>query len=159
MRRSETSRSDDVSPLSNGQLYTCARDKIPRTFAESVGLFNLSVLSALVCVLVYWCVGLCVHRRLPIERHRTIIDFIRTRGCGGPYLAGQPTSGRVQNRAEFVELARDTSSHCTGEVQARTRIERWYHNFQAVVLVHTTHYISLYHALYNCHVHLQHSSI
>ena len=48
-------RSDDVSPFSNGQLYACAGEKIARTFADSVGLFNLIILSSLVCVWVCWC--------------------------------------------------------------------------------------------------------
>ena len=80
------------------------------------------------CVLVY----LCVHRRWSIERNRKGMDFGRERGCGGPYLAAPPTSARVQNNVEFVELARDMSSNWTGEVQARTGISRWYHSFQAV---------------------------
>ena len=61
------------------------------------------------------------------------MDFGRERGCGGPYFAAPPASARVQNRVEFVELARDMSSNCTGEVQARTGVSRWYHSFQAVV--------------------------
>ena len=35
-------RIDDVSPLSNGQLYICSREKIPTTFAHIVGLFERS---------------------------------------------------------------------------------------------------------------------
>ena len=62
-------------------------------------------------VFVYWCIGLCVHRRWSIERHRKNMDFGREGGCGGPYLAAPPTSARVQNRVEFVELARDRSSN------------------------------------------------
>ena len=129
-------RHDDVSPLSNVQLYACYREKIPRTFADSVGvgLFNKIVISSLVCVLVCWCIGLCVHRRWSIERHRNSMDFGRERGCVGPYLAALHTSARVQNLVEFVELARDMSSHCTGEVQARTGISRWYHRFGCVCI-------------------------
>ena len=33
-----------------------AREKIPRKFAHSVGLFNLIVLPLLVC----WCIGVCI---------------------------------------------------------------------------------------------------
>ena len=61
------------------------------------------------------------------------MDFGRERGCVDPILAALHTSARVQNRVEFVELARDMSSNCTGEVQARTGSSRWYHSFQAVV--------------------------
>ena len=61
------------------------------------------------------------------------MDFGRERDCVGAYLAALHTSARVQNRVEFVELARDMSSNCTGEVQARTGSSRWYHSFQAVV--------------------------
>ena len=82
---------------------------------------------------VYWCIDLCVPRRWSIERHRRSTDLCRERGCVGPYLAALHASARVQNRVEFVELARDMSSNCTGEDQARTRISRWYHSFQAVV--------------------------
>ena len=42
----------------------------------------------------------------------------------------------VQNSFEFVELGRDISSNCTGEVQAGTAISGWYQ------LVPRTHYIS-----------------
>ena len=59
MRSQTSSRSDDVSLLYNGQLYACAHEKIPRTFAYSVGLLNFIILSSLVCVLVY----LSMHRR------------------------------------------------------------------------------------------------
>ena len=96
-----------VSPLSNGQLYACSREKIPRAFADSVGLFNKIVLSSLVR-------GLCVPRRWSIERHRKRMDFGRERGCVGPYLAAPPTSTRVQNSVEFVELARDMSVEQVG---------------------------------------------
>ena len=41
------------------------------------------------------------------------MDFGRESGCGGLYLAAPPTSARVQNRVEYVELARDFSSNCT----------------------------------------------
>ena len=74
------------------------------------------------CVLVCWCIGLCVYRRWSIERDRKSMDFGRERGCVGSYLAALHTSARVQNRVDFVELARDMSSNCTGEVQARTGI-------------------------------------
>ena len=71
-----------------------------------------------------------VHRRWSVERHRKSMSFGREGGCGGPYLAAPPTSARVQNLVEFVELARDMSSNCTGEGQARTGISRWYHSSQ-----------------------------
>ena len=61
------------------------------------------------------------------------MDFGRERGCGGPYFAAPPTSARVLNRVEFVELAREMLSNCAGEVQVRTGISRGYHSFQAVV--------------------------
>ena len=54
-------RSDDVSPYrrrlsaSNGQLYACAREKFPRTFAHRVGSFILIVLSSHVCIGVLVC--------------------------------------------------------------------------------------------------------
>ena len=89
-----------------GQLYAFAREKIPRTFAHSVGLFYKIVVSSLVYTL-------CVHRRWSIERHRNSIDFAREGGCGSPYLVAPPISACVQNRVEFVELARDMSSNCT----------------------------------------------
>ena len=74
-----------------------------------------------------------VHRRWSIERHRKSTDFGREGGCVGPDLEAPPTSARVQNRVEFVELARDMSSNCTGEVQARRGVSCWYHSFRAVV--------------------------
>ena len=48
------------------------------------------------------------------------MDFGREGGCGGSYLAAPPTSARVQNRVEFVELARDMSSNCTRSHWDRT---------------------------------------
>ena len=42
--------------------------------------------------------------------------------CGGPLLALQFTSARVQSRFEFVEVGGDTCSKCQGEVQAETPI-------------------------------------
>ena len=77
----------------------------------------LRLLCALLCV---W-----VHRYWSIKNQRKSMDFGREGGCGGPYLAAPPTSARVQNRVEFVELARDMSSNCTGDVQAGTGISRW----------------------------------
>ena len=50
------------------------------------------------------------------------MDFGRERGCVDPILAALHTSARVQNRVEFVELARDMSSNGKGEDQARTGI-------------------------------------
>ena len=41
------------------------------------------------------------------------MDFGREGYGGGPYLAAPPTSARVQNRFESVELAPDMSSKCT----------------------------------------------
>ena len=63
------------------------------------------------------------------------MNFGRERGCGGPYLCAPHTSARIQNRVEFVDLARDMPSNCTGEVQAGTGISR-YHSFHAVVRAH-----------------------
>ena len=51
-----------------------------------------------------------------------------------PYYALHPPA-RVQSRFEFVELGRDMSSNCTGEVQAGTGISGRYQ-------------LSSYHALY-----------
>ena len=82
-------------------------------------LFILIVLISLVALLV------CVLRRWSIERYRKSMDFGREGDCGCPYLAAPPTSARVQNSVEFVELARDMSSNCTGEVQAGAGISRW----------------------------------
>ena len=59
-------RSDDVFPLSNGQLWTGVREKIPRTLAHRVGLLNLVVLSSLVGVCM--CASTLVHRTPPKER-------------------------------------------------------------------------------------------
>ena len=73
-----------------------------------------------VCIGV--CIGVWVHRRWSIERHRKSMDFGREGGCGGPYLCAPSTSARVQRRFEFLELARDISSNCTGV----TGITGWY---------------------------------
>ena len=85
---------------------------------SSQGLVNLIVLSSIVGV----CVGAStlVHRTPPKEHG------FRPRGrLWGPIYALHPPA-RVQSRFEFVELARDMSSNCTGEVQARTGITGWY---------------------------------
>ena len=62
--------------------------------------FNQIVLSSFVGVCVR--IGVWVHRRWSIERHRKIMDLGREDGCGGPYLAAPPTSSRIQNRFDFV---------------------------------------------------------
>ena len=90
--------SDDVSLLSNGRLCAGACDKIPRTFAHSVGLFNL--ITSHVCLSV--CLSVCALRfvpRTPPKRHR-----FRPWRRGGPLFAPPTTSARVQSRFEFVEI-------------------------------------------------------
>ena len=52
MRSQTSERGDDVSPYLMVSCAAGAREKIPRTFADSVGLFNLIVLNSLLCVLV-----------------------------------------------------------------------------------------------------------
>ena len=42
-----------VSPLSNGRLCAGAYEKIPRTFAQSVGLFNKISIASPVCPLTF----------------------------------------------------------------------------------------------------------
>ena len=100
-------RSHEVSPYVTVSCTQVPVRKIPeRLLTAWAYLINCFFLP---CVLV--CVW--VHRRWSIERHRKSIDFGREGGSGGPYLAAPPTSARVQNRVEFVELARDMSSNCT----------------------------------------------
>ena len=41
------------------------------------------------------------------------MDFGHEVGCRSPYFAAPPTSARVQNRVDFVELAGDMSSNCS----------------------------------------------
>ena len=65
------------------------------------------------CVLVCWCIDLCVHRGLALSYHQGGTNFGREGGCGGPSLCAPSISARVQNRFEFVELGRDMSSNCT----------------------------------------------
>ena len=63
---------------------------------------------------------------MALSHHQCGTDFGREGGCGGPYLCTPSTSAHAQNRFEFLELSRDMSSNCTGEVQARTGISDWY---------------------------------
>ena len=92
-----------------------------------------------------------MHRRWSIERHRKSLDFGRERGCVAPYLAALHTSARVQNRVEFVELARDMSSSLIARRKFKPElISRWYKLSGCGT--------SSYHALYNCQVHLYHAS-
>ena len=100
-----SSRRDDVSPYLTVSSVAGVREKIPKTFAHRVSYINFIRLSSLVCI------GSCVHRGWSIERHRKSTDFGREGGRGGPNLAAPSTSARVQNRVEFVELARDMSSN------------------------------------------------
>ena len=84
-----------VSPLSNGRLCAGAYEKIPRTFAQSVGLFSLIILTS--------DVGVCALSfvpRTPPKRH----DFNPDGVCGVPLFAPPSISARVQSRFEFVEL-------------------------------------------------------
>ena len=73
-----------------------------------------------------------VHRAPPQEH-----GFRPRERLLGPFLAAFRPSARVQNRGEFVELARDMSSNCTGELRARTGILGWYQ-----VPARTTNYMS-----------------
>ena len=82
------------------------QERLPTTWAYSVKLLLRPW-----CVWVRMFVYLCVHLRSSIEHHRKSMDFSRERGYGTPYLAAPPTAARVQNRVEFVELARGMSSH------------------------------------------------
>ena len=105
-------------------MVSCAagsREKFQGAFAHGVPIFHKIVLTSLVALLVYWC----VHRRYSIERLRKSMNFGREGGCVGPYLAAPPTSARVQNGVELVDLACDMFSNCTGEVQARIGISGW----------------------------------
>ena len=52
MRSQTSSQSDDVSPYLMVSCAAGAREKIPRTFAHRVPLFNLIVLTSLVGLLV-----------------------------------------------------------------------------------------------------------
>ena len=56
-----------------------------------------------------------VHRTPPKEH-----GFRPRERLLGPLFTAFRPSARVQNRGEFVELARDMSSNCTGELQAGT---------------------------------------
>ena len=94
-------------------------------------MFNLLILTSLVCVLV--CAS-----RFALSHHQRGTDFGHEGGFGGPYLCAPSNSARVQNRFEFVELGRDMSSNCAGEVQARTGISGWYQ------LVTRTIYVPVY---------------
>ena len=59
--------------VSNGQLCAGACEKIPRTFAHKVPLFNLTTISSLVCVGVLVCWFVCALRfglLTPLARDR-----------------------------------------------------------------------------------------
>ena len=119
MRSQTLLRRDNVSVILTARCVHVPVRKLQPTFADSVGLFNVIVVSSLVWlgVGVYWFV--CAST-LSIERRRKSMNFGRESGCGGPYLAAPPTSARVQSRFEFVR------GICTGELQARTAISGWY---------------------------------
>ena len=87
--------SNDVSPLFNGHLCAGACEIIPRTFAQSVGLFNLITLTPFVC--------LRVHCPLFLAYHQSTTDFDADGVCGSPIFAPPSTSARVQSCFEFVE--------------------------------------------------------
>ena len=79
-------------------------------------------------VLACWCVGVlvCVYWGLPLAHDQGGTNFAPCDVCGGPLLCPPSTSARVQSRYGFVELGRDMSCNCTGEVQAGTGISGWY---------------------------------
>ena len=84
-------------------------------------------------------VGLLAYRRWSIGRHLKSMDFGREGDFVGPYLAAPPTSARVQNRVEFVELARDMSSNCMGKLKPELEFHagttaRWYHALQGMYM-------------------------
>ena len=108
--------------MSNGRLCPGAREKIPRTFAHSVGLFNKIVLSPH----VWPCVRVFVHWGLSLEHHQRGTDYALRDVCRGPLLCPPSTYARVQNHFEFVEFGGDMCSNFTGEVQAGTGSSIWY---------------------------------
>ena len=74
-------RSDDVTSLSNSRLCEAACEKIPRTFALSVGLFIKTILTSRVCL----CIDVC-------PSHTTHAQTISTRATSveAPYFALHP---------------------------------------------------------------------
>ena len=105
--------------------YLILRSTIVLTFL--VGLLVCSFVGVLVCG--------CIDVGPSNATERAWISAARA-AAEAPYLGAPSTSARIQNRVDFVELARDTSSNCTGEVQAGIAISGWYQ------LVPRTHYIS-----------------
>ena len=127
MRSQTSSRTRRQLFVSNGRLCAGACEKIPRTFAHSVGLFNKIVHSSLVCWCIRVSVCLCVNCVLSLERHQSAIDFDPGGVCGGPLCAPPFTSARVKSRFEFVEIGRGMCcSNYQGEVPAVTEITGWY---------------------------------
>ena len=114
MRSQTSSRSSDVSTLSDGRLCAGVCEKIPRTFAHRVELFIKIIHFSLVC--------LFVHSRLSLERHQSAFDFDPEGVCGGPLFSPPFTSARVQSRFDFMELGGDMYSNYQGEVPAVTAI-------------------------------------
>ena len=126
-RRWSGAKRSDISPY----LTVSRENDHVRKFQERLRTACLNLMKLFLLPL---SVPRCVRRRWSNERHRKSMDFGRERGCGGPYFAAPHARLCPRpKRFEFVELARDISSNCTVEVQARTGISRWYHSFQAVV--------------------------
>ena len=121
-------RSDDVSSYLTASCEQLHVRKFPERLPTAIAYYSSLV-------------GVYVHRHWSIERHRKSMDFGREGCCGGPYIAAPPTTSRVQNRVEFVELACDISSSWTGELQARTGISRWYHS---LLVPRTIRHVSMY---------------
>ena len=120
----ERQRSNEISPY---VTVGCEQDHV-RNFQERFTTWcGYLILLFLLPLSVYLSARrVCVHRRWSIAHHRTSMDFGPEGGCGRPYFAAPPTSARVQNRVEFVELARDMSCNCAGDFHATTGISGWY---------------------------------
>ena len=109
-----------------GRLCAGISEKIARTFAQSVGVFNSFILTSDVGVCV--CVRWCVHWGLSLARRQSTTDFDTDGVCGSPLFAPRSTSARIQIYFEFVELGcgMDMCSNYQGEVPVVTGITGWY---------------------------------
>ena len=93
---------DDVSPLCNGRPCAGAWEKVLRTFAHSVGIFNTIISSSDIGVLACTCVctALLLSRATKASPILRATEHVEARDLH----LHPPFSAFVQSRLEFLEL-------------------------------------------------------
>ena len=95
------------------------------------------------CVLVCWCVGLCVHWGLAVSNHQRGTDFAPCDVSGGPYLRAPSRSARVRNRFAFVVLGVICPPIARGKFKPELEFQAGTSSFHARTIYDNIGYVDL----------------